>query len=71
MIGFGADGTSVNLGKRQGVAAILKKEIFHLIDIHCLGHQLELSMLEMQGECKFKFLQNVYDILHLEQKTYH
>ena len=69
MIGFGADGAAVNLGKRQGVSAILKREIFHLIDIHCLPHRLELSMLEMQRECKF--VQNVYDILHLVWKTYH
>ena len=68
MIGFGADGASVNLGKQQGVAAILKREIFHLIDIHCLPHRLELSMLEMQQECKF--VQNVYDILHPVWKTY-
>ena len=67
MKGFGADAVSVNLGKRQGVAAILKREIFHLIDIHCLPHGLELSMLEMQ--CKF--VENVYDILHPVWKTYH
>lgn len=51
MIGLGADGASVTLGKRHGVAAILKREISHLIDIHCLPHRLELSMLEMQREC--------------------
>ena len=39
MIGFGADGASVNLGKRQGVAAILEREIFHLVDIHCVQFQ--------------------------------
>ena len=47
-IGFGEDGASVNLGRRQGVASILKQEVDHLIDIHCLPHRLELSMLEMQ-----------------------
>jgi len=69
MIGFGADGASVNMGKRQGVAALLKRDTCHLIDIHCLPHRLELSMLELQRECKF--VQNVYDILHLVWKTYH
>ena len=68
MIEFGVDGASVNLGKRQGVAAILKREISNLIDIHCLSHRLELSTLEMQRECKF--VQNVYDILQLAWKTY-
>ena len=66
-IGFGADGASVNLGKCQGVAALLEREISHLIDIHCLPHWLELSMLERQQECKFA--QNVYDIFHLVWKT--
>ena len=52
-IGFGADGASVNLGKRRGVASLLKHEVDHLIDIHCLPHRLELSMMEMQQECKY------------------
>lgn len=69
VVGFGADGASVNLGSRQGVAAKLKQGVGHLIDIHCLPHRLELSMLEMQRQCKF--VQNVYDILHLVWKTYH
>lgn len=68
-IGFGADGASVNLGKRQGVASLLKREVSHLIDIHCLPHRLELSILEMQRECKY--VKEVYDILHLVWKTYH
>ena len=52
-IGFGADGTSVNLGKRRGVTSLLKHEVDRLIDIHCLPHRLELSMIEMQQECKY------------------
>jgi len=68
-IGFGADGASVNLGRRQGVASILKREVDHLIDIHCLPHRLELSMLEMQRDCKY--VKEVYDILHLVWKTDH
>ena len=68
-IGFGADGASVNLGKRRGVASLLKREVHHLIDIHCLPHRLELSMLEMQQQCKY--VKEVYDILHLVWKTYH
>ena len=69
VLGFGADGASVNLGSRQGLAAKLKQGVSHLIDIHCLPHRLELSMLEMQRQCKF--VQNVYDIVHLVWKTYH
>ena len=68
-IGFGTHGASVNLGRRQGVASILKREVDHLIDIHCLPHRLKLSMLEMQRDCKY--VKEVYDILHLVWKTYH
>ena len=48
---------------------MLKRDTTHLIDIHCLPHWLELSMLELQYECQF--VQNMYDILHLVWKTYH
>ena len=69
IIGFGPNGASVNLGKRQGVATLFKCKVGHLTDIRCLPHRLELSILEMQRECKY--LKEVYDILHLVWKTYH
>ena len=51
LIGFGAYGASVNLGKNIGVAAKLKGDTPWLIDIHCLPNHLELALLELQRTC--------------------
>lgn len=69
LVAFGANGASVNLGKKAGVAALLKKDIPYLVDFHCLPHRLELALLELQGGCKS--VEDVYNILHLIWKTYH
>ena len=66
---FGADGASVNLGKKAGFAAILRKEVPHLVDFHCLPHRLELALLDLQNECKT--VEDVYNVLHLIWKTYY
>ena len=63
MIGFSADGASVNLGKNTGVAAKLKEDAPWLIDIHCLAHRLELALLELQRYCAFG--EKIYEVLHL------
>jgi len=51
LIGFGADGALVNMGKKAGVASKLKEDTPWLIDIHCLPHHLGLAMLELQRSC--------------------
>jgi len=66
---FGADGASVNLGKKGGVAALMRKEIPYLVDFHCLPHRLELALLEMQKSCKS--VQELYEVMNLVWKTYH
>ena len=45
LVGMGADGASVNLGKKGGVVALLRRDV---IDFHCLPHWLELALLELQ-----------------------
>ena len=50
-IGFGADGASVNMGKKAGVASKLKEDTPWLNDIHCLPPHLGLAMLELQRSC--------------------
>ena len=42
MVGFGADGASVNMGKK-GVAARLRVDKPWLVTVHCFNHRLELS----------------------------
>ena len=66
---FGADGAAVNLGKKGGVAALLKKEEPHILDFHCLPHRLELALQELQKKCKP--VESIYNVLHLIWKTYH
>ena len=69
VVAFGADGAIVNLGKKGGVAALMRKDIPYLVDFHCLPHRLELALLEMQKSCKS--VEEVYDVLNLVWKTYH
>ena len=69
ILAFGADGASVNLGKKSGLAALLRKEVPFLVDFHCLPHRLELALIELQKSCKS--VDTVYNILHLIWKTYH
>ena len=33
---MGADGAAVNLGKKGGVVALLRKKVPHLLGFHCL-----------------------------------
>ena len=69
LVGMGSDGASVNTGKKGGVAALLRREVPHIIDFHCLPHRLELALLEMQKSCQL--VNTIYDVLQLIWKTYH
>jgi len=69
LVAFGADGASVNLGKKARLATLLRKQVPYLVDFHCLPHQLELALLELQNSCKS--VDDVYTVLHLIWKTYH
>ncbi|ROL44187.1 hypothetical protein DPX16_17839 [Anabarilius grahami] len=46
LVGFGSDGAAVMVGKHGGVAKLLRQDVPHLINIHCLGHGLELAALD-------------------------
>jgi len=69
LVAFGADGASVNLGKKAGLATLLRKQVPYLVDFHCLPHRLELALLELQNSCKS--VDDVYTVLHMIWKTYH
>lgn len=69
VVAFGADGGSINLGKKGVVAALMRKEIPYLIDFHCLPYRLELALLKMQKSCKS--VQELYEVMNLVWKTYH
>ena len=44
VVGFGADGTSVNMGIRKGIAVRLQDKHLWLLPIHCFNHSLELAI---------------------------
>ena len=69
LVGMGADGASVNLGKKGGVSALLRQHSPHLVDFHCLPHRLELALVEVQKSCHQ--VEVAYDVLQLIWKTYH
>lgn len=60
LLAFGADGPSVNLVKKAGLAALLRKEVPHLMDFHCLPHRLELALLALQDS--YKPVETVYNV---------
>lgn len=63
LVAFGADGASVNLDKKVGLAALLRRDVPYLVDFHSLPHRLELALLELQNSCKS--VEDVYSVLHL------
>ena len=69
LVGFCADGASVNLGQVSGVVSKLREDNPKLIDIHCMAHRLELAVLGVLR--KVKMVETVNDTLHLIWKTYH
>lgn len=45
-MGFGSDGASVMVGRRAGVATLLKQSNPELIAIHCVAHRLALAVAQ-------------------------
>ena len=44
MVGFGADGASVNMGRKKGAAARLRVDKPWLVTVHWFNHRLELAV---------------------------
>jgi hypothetical protein len=49
MVGFGADGASVNMGSKHGIGARLTEKQPLLTSVHCMAHHLELSFNDVIG----------------------
>ena len=69
MIGFGADGASVNMGCHNGIGARLKRKQPLLTSVHCMAHRLELAFKQViqSNEAQLKvlgFLENIYKFYH-------
>ena len=46
VMGFGSDGASVMVGRRAGVATLLKEKNPQIVAIHCVAHQLALAVAQ-------------------------
>lgn len=60
LVGFLADGASVNMGQKKGVAAELKKQCPWLFSVHCLSHRLELSIKDY---VRSTYLSDIFSLL--------
>ena len=61
------DGASVNMGKKGGVQALVKRDIPHTIAVHCVNHNLELAILDMKNQDPYmlKFESTLKEIFKL------
>ena len=69
LVGFGADGASVNMGCHSGIGARLQRKQPLLTSVHCMAHRLELAFKQViqENEAKLKvlaFLDNLYKLYH-------
>lgn len=53
MCGFGSDGASIMIGKRNGVAAKLKDKVPWLVNSHCVAHRLALACSQAADEVPY------------------
>ena len=53
LTGFASDGASVMMGKKGGVAALLRLTCPSLINIHCICHRLALSCTDSNESIKY------------------
>ena len=54
------NGASVMMGDVGGVYALLKRDIPHLIKVHCIAHRLELAFLDtVKAVCQLEEAKDV------------
>ena len=61
MLGLATDGASVMTGKRNGVAAFLRRECKLLLNVHCICHRLALACGDANDHVQY--IQSVEKIL--------
>ena len=69
LVGFGADGASVMMGRQNGVLKKIKDDVPHLIEMHCVAHKLELAILDAFKD--ESILTELKDLLQGIYKHYH
>lgn len=53
LTGLCTDGASVMVGKREGLAAKLKRDCPHMINLHCVCHKLALACVDADQALKY------------------
>ena len=70
LVGFGADGASVNRGNKEGVIAMLREEMLWIIFNWCLSHRLELAVKEALAGTMFDVIDEMLlRIYYLYEKS--
>jgi len=64
LVGFCADGASVNFGVKGGLVPKLKEDSPWLVSIHCLSHRLELSLKDAFRDTYFDTISEILLWLH-------
>lgn len=59
LIGFAADGATVNCGQREGVIGLLKGTLPLVIYVWCVAHRLELSLKDALQHTSFDSVDEV------------
>ena len=68
MCGFGSDGASTMIGRRNGVAAKLKEIVPWLVNNHCVAHRLALAC--SQAADAIPFMKKFKDIVSQMHRFY-
>ena len=75
LIGFGADGASVNSGNKNGVKALLEKSTPWLVYTWCIAHKLELALKDGLNGTAFQkvdeMLNKLYSLYSKSPKKLH
>ena len=53
ILGFGSDGAAVMVGKKKGVATLLKAKSPHCINVHCMAHRFNLATSQASKDIPF------------------
>jgi hypothetical protein len=71
LIATGSDGASVTIGKNKSVTALLKRDVPHLIKMHCVNHRLELGALDAIKDRDAEMFADIKSLLLRLHKHYH
>jgi hypothetical protein len=74
LVGLCTDGASVMLGKRAGLATLLKQDFPNILTWHCMNHRLELAVHDALNEVTVtnhfsSFLDKLYSVFSMSPKN--